>query len=388
MIPIYATQSFPTKVAKSIFLAGPTPRASSSGDRGPSWRPEALRILEELGYDGHVFIPEPSDGIWPEDYNDQLEWEEEALNRADCIVFWIPRDLKTLPGFTTNDEWGVWKTSGKVVLGTPPKAPKTRYQRSYAKKLNVPLHDTLKGTLKAAVEMVGDGAVRHDGEALVPLYIWENSAFQSWYRSQTNAGNVLQGARLLWVSIMPKARKIFCWALKVEVYIASEDRVKSNEFVFGRPDISSVILWHRAPTLADTEVILIKEFRSPSRTPDSFIREPPGGSSNKDSNPKTVAVEEVEEEAGFRIDPTRLNSYPMRQLYGTLSSVSANVFSAEISRTELNFFKAQAGKPHGLEEDSERTFVEVHRVGDLLNHPTTDWATLGMIFSALAGAMR
>jgi 8-oxo-dGTP pyrophosphatase MutT (NUDIX family) len=389
MITTYARQPFPSKVAKSIFLAGPTPRAPQPGQKPtPSWRTEALKLLEELGYDGHVFVPEPQDGKWADNYDEQLEWEEEALNRADCIVFWIPRDLKTLPGFTTNDEWGVWKHSGKVVLGTPPKAPKTRYQRIYAKKLQVPLNDRLKDTLKAAVDMVGEGAVRIDAEAQVPLYIWKEESFQKWYRSQLSAGNVLQGARLLWVSVMPKVRRVFCWALKVEVYIASEDRVKSNEFVFGRPDISSVILWYRAPTLADTQVVLVKEFRSPGRTKDGFVREPPGGSSAPGTKPLDTAVEEVEEEAGLKIKPQRLKAYPLRQMYGTLSSVGANVFSAEISRDELEFLRSQAGQPHGIEEDSERTFVEIYRVGDLLKQPLTDWATLGMIFSALSDAMR
>jgi len=390
MITTYARQPLPSKVAKSIFLAGPTPRAVGAGQKpAPSWRTEALRILEEeLGYDGHVFVPEPEDGQWHDNYDEQLEWEEEALNRADCIVFWIPRDLKTMPAFTTNDEWGVWKHSGKVVLGTPPKAPKVRYQRSYAKQLQVPLNDKLKDTLKSAVDMIGDGATRIEAEAQVPLYIWKEESFQKWYRAQLSAGNVLQGARLLWVFVMPKARRVFCWALHVEVYVASEDRVKSNEFVFGRPDTSSVILWHRAPTLEETEVVLVKEFRSPGRTKDGFVREPPGGSAAPGVNPLDTAVEEVEEEAGYRIQPKRLKALPLRQMYGTLSSVGSNVFSAEISREELDHFKSQAGQAHGIEEDSERTFVEVYRVGDLLKQPLTDWSTLGMIFASLSDAMR
>jgi len=149
-----------------------------------------------------------------------------------------------------------------------------------------------------------------------------------------------------------------------------------------------VVLWHRAPTLAETEVVLVKEFRSPARTEDGFIRELPGGSSKKDKAPVLTAVEELHEEAGFTIHPKLLKSQPFRQLYGTLSSVGAYVFSAEISDEELEHFKNLAGQAHGLESDSERTFVEVYPVGELLAKPLTDWATLGAIFSVLAEAMR
>jgi hypothetical protein len=341
-----------------------------------------------MGYDGHVFIPEPADGNWKEDYKENVEWEESALNQADCILFWVPREMDTMPALTTNDEWGFWKNSGKVVFGAPDNAVKVNYQRYYADKYHVPGGDSMISTVKAALEMVGEGSLRTAGEVKVPLYIWRQPNFQSWYQAQTGAGNVLKDAYVMWVSIMPKARRIFCWVLHVDVYIASEDRVKSNEFVFSRIDISCAVLWHRAPTLGETEVVIIKEFRSPARTPDGFIRELPGGSSLTEKDPKKVVVEEIHEEAGFEIEGDRLTPHLFRQLLGTLSSVGAHAYSAEISDEELELLKAEANKPHGLEKDSERTFVEVHTVGDLLANPLTDWATLGMIFAALAGAMR
>jgi hypothetical protein len=39
---------------KSIFLAGPTPRTPGI----ISWRKEACEILEELGFNGIVYVPE------------------------------------------------------------------------------------------------------------------------------------------------------------------------------------------------------------------------------------------------------------------------------------------------------------------------------------------
>lgn len=374
----------PTKMVRSIFLAGPTPRDAET----PSWRPEALQILEELGYDGHVFVPENEDGQWRSGYEDQIEWEELALNQADCILFWVPRELDKMPAFTTNDEWGYWKDTGKVVFGAPEGAEKVRYQQHYAEKYKVPTATTLRDTLKNAVKMVEDGRLRQNGEVKVPLYIWNQPSFQSWLSYQNHAGNVLKDARVLWTFRVGKSLdKVFCWVLHVKVYITSEDRVKENEFVIGRPDISSIVLWHRGINTMDSmSVVLVREFRSPGRTLDGFLREPPGGSAKLGTvinDPQHVALEELKEETDFVIDRKRLKAHPMRQLYGTLSSVGAFVYSAEITTEELEFFRAQAGQVHGVVADSEQTYTEIHRVGDLLKDPLTDWATLGMIFSAL-----
>jgi len=153
MIQIYATEPLPylrSETLRSIFLAGPTPRDKTVG----SWRPRALQLLAAMGHDGYVFVPEPADGVWKGVYTAQIEWEEKALNRADCILFWVPRDMETMPALTTNDEWGFWKKSGKVVFGAPPDAVRVRYQRYYANKYRVPGGDTLSAVCRAAVDMV------------------------------------------------------------------------------------------------------------------------------------------------------------------------------------------------------------------------------------------
>lgn len=111
------------KGKNSIFLAGPTPR----GENAVSWRKDAVRILEELGFDGVVYVPEYSTWKPKEDYVDQAMWERNALTEADVIVFWIPRDLKEMPGYTTNVEFGYWLPTKKVIYGRPDKAPKTKY---------------------------------------------------------------------------------------------------------------------------------------------------------------------------------------------------------------------------------------------------------------------
>lgn len=391
---VYTGEEMPETVTKSIFLAGPTPRNKQEQN---SWRPDALKILEEKGYDGVVFIPEDRNGEFKLEYDDQVGWEEKYLNVADCIVFWVPRDLTPdslgypkMAAFTTNVEFGVWADSGKVIFGAPSEATKNGYLKHYCKQHNVLMANTLEETLGLAVEKLGEGVARANGEREVPLYIWKTNSFQSWYKAQTTAGNRLDHARVHY-NFRPRNKDfVFMWILKVDMYVASEDRNKNNELVIARTDISTVLLWScvEAPQgdgLIDYEVVLIKEYRSPASTKDGFVRELPGGSSPKgDEDPLTVAATEVEEETGFNLNPGRLKSHGPRQLVGTFSAHKSHLYSVELTRDEMNWFKSQEGIVHGNVEDSEFTFIEVHNVYDLVREQGTDWSTLGMILSVLA----
>ena len=111
------------KGEKSIFLAGPTPRDKDT----ISWRVDAVKILEKLGFDGIVYVPEYSTWKPKTDYVDQAMWEREGLSNATIIAFWIPRHLPDMPAFTTNVEFGYWLHSGKVVYGRPNDAEKIKY---------------------------------------------------------------------------------------------------------------------------------------------------------------------------------------------------------------------------------------------------------------------
>lgn len=183
----YAGDEIPRSFCSSIFLAGPTPRP---GQNQGSWRKEAIEYLEDKGFEGVVFVPEPRSEDWRPEYEGQISWELEALKRSDCIVFWIPRDLDLLPGFTTNDEWGAWKGSGKCVLGVPPGTPKTGYQLWYARELGIPIAESLETTLGQAIERVRDSAPRDGEETLVPLHIWNTPRFQMW--RQKGSGTSLE----------------------------------------------------------------------------------------------------------------------------------------------------------------------------------------------------
>lgn len=133
---------------KSIFLAGPTPREHHV----PSWRPEALRILQDtLGFTGTVIVPETADGK-PHAYTHaQILWEWEALTHATIVAFWIPRHIETMPAFTTNVEFGMLASSGKIVMGHPDGAAKMKYLDALAKRHGIQVFDTLEAALREAV---------------------------------------------------------------------------------------------------------------------------------------------------------------------------------------------------------------------------------------------
>lgn len=376
---VHARQPFPASFTRALFLAGPTPRTPDV----PSWRPRAVELLAARGWDGAVFVPEDSDGSPRFDYMDQVEWEEAGLHLADVILFWVPRDLATLPGFTTNIEWGVWQGSGKVVLGAPRDAARVDYLRHHAGKLGVPQADSLEAAVDAAIALCGDGALREGGEREIPLLIWRQPAFQQWYAAQRGAGHRLDGARLLWQFRSGPRRHLFCWALQAKVHIPEEGRHKSGEVLITRPDIASVLAYRRGSRPADTEVVLVREFRSNAATPDGFVHELPGGSSfHSTEDERRLAAHELEEETGVAIPAARFTPHGSRQCMATLLTHRAALFSVELTADEMAVFKERQGRRFG-ENDSERTYVEVRTVGEILASSDVDWTHTGMILSVL-----
>lgn len=384
---IFSGEKFPDVTTKSIFLAGPTPREKHVR----SWRvPDALEILEKLGYDGDVFIPE--DREWQEgtnyDAHHYLPWETAGLNRADVIVFWVPRDLVDMPAFTTNVEWGVWANSGKAVFGAPPDMPKNLYLESMADNLATPRFHTLEDTLAYAVRLLGKGAQRVCGECEVPLFIWKSSSFQAWYQCQERQGNRLDGAQLLWVHRTgPQKTNLFSWVLKVNVWVAEEKRNKIKDFVMGTPDSSSTLLWYRENAdIMNTIIVLVKEFRSSVRTPDGFTHELPGGTTFKAGvSQEELAVEEVYEETGLCFGPSRVIRHGSRQIKGSFLSTHAHMFSIRIFPRELAWYQTAAKNQayFGDSRESERTYIEIKTLRQIIREKLVDLTSLGMIAQIL-----
>jgi hypothetical protein len=145
---IYAFEALPAPPERVLYLAGPVPRDAADG----AWHAEAIEECRAAGFAGAIIVPRLRAGR-AEDPAGQISWEHSAMSRADALLFWIPRVLWTLPGLTTNLEWGIWHDSGKAVLGAPPDTPRMRYLRFYAERAGAPQADSLRTAAQLAVAL-------------------------------------------------------------------------------------------------------------------------------------------------------------------------------------------------------------------------------------------
>jgi hypothetical protein len=121
----------------SIFLAGPMHR-----DLKQSWRTRAIDVLAE-SFQGTVYTPEEGKYSDSWSYSKQVDWEMAVMSMVDTI----------LPGLTTNIEFGEYMHSGKIVVGFPRDSDNNRYIAYRCEKLGIPLHDTLRKTIAAAISI-------------------------------------------------------------------------------------------------------------------------------------------------------------------------------------------------------------------------------------------
>lgn len=380
---VYALQEPPATYSKSVFLVGPTPREETGGE---SWRPALLEALKQRGYDGVVFIPETEDGTWKHNYLDQIGWEQKYLHACDLIVAWVPRDLETMPAFTTNVEFGEFVHSGKFIYGRPDGAPKTRYLDTlYEEATLAKPYRTLNELATITTHRLGEGAQRTGGQRAVPLEIWNSKQFQAWHDELVHAGNRLDDAKILWnFRVGPTKSFLFSYALHVKVWVESEQRHKENEYVFSRTDISAIVPYRFGDD--GPEILLVKEYRATGRTKDGFVHELPGGSSFKtDRVPTEIAAEEMKEETGIEIEASRFRLTNTRQIGATVSSHRSYVFAVELTEEEMERAKEmdRAGTKHGVIEDTEITYVEVRTLDAILTERLVDWSNIGMIMETL-----
>lgn len=371
---VYAGEPFPKTQGKSVFLVGPTPRASNPV---PSWRPEGLKEAFAAGFDT-VFIPEPRDEVWFTTYDQQNVWETEGLERADVICAWVPRDMESMPALTTNVEIGMWIHSGKIVVAAPPNAPSVRYLFKTAERFGAPTAFSLHDALVTASDLAGDASLRSGALCRIPLMIWRTDTFQEWYKGLITAGNELVGADVLWSF---RAReKVFSWALRPQVKIASEGRVKSNEFILARPDVVSVAAMTAE---ADPYVVLVREFRSAVNNPSGMVLELPGGSSFETKDLALVAAQELREETGLDFPAREFRLVSSRQVASTILTHRAHLYSLTLPQESLTKLSKLDSFLGDLSED-ERTKVVLMRSSEALIHPDLDWTNRGLLSEALA----
>lgn len=381
MKPVYYMENLPETIEKVIFLAGPTHR----GIPRKSWRSEALNLLEKLGYDGHVVLPEPRDGEFPKDYHKVVKWEQEMRNMADAILFWVPRNLESLPGFTTNVEFGEDYKKGHVFYGRPSNTPKTRYLDKLFDQAPNKKHvrNNLEILLGDVVTYLNSFKyhTRTNGERYIPLHVYNNKEFLNWHYSHLEQGNTINWAEVqdsFWVG--PDKKFLFSFRLMVDILIDKEERNKNNEYVFFRPSISTIV-GHNSDC---SKYVLIEEFRSPAHNSKSTVLENPGGSSIKDNkSPLELASEEFFEETGLRINDNRFKFCNKRQMLATLTAVEASCFSVELTDDEIKILeeKESKGEYNGIEEDTERCYIRVKSLEEILKSDHVDWSHIGMLLS-------
>lgn len=393
---VYAREPYPDVVERMIFLAGPTPR-----DRHvASWRPQALQWLRQspIGSSSKTVIvvpEEPQGGMQGEfGYGDQVDWETRGLERCDVIVFWVPRKAPDMPAFTTNDEWGRWKRSGKCVWGNPSDAEKCSYQRFFARKLGVDVCDTMEETLQKAIDMVGEGVLRKGPvETLFPSHVFLTSTFQRWMHRMQDGGNRIVDAGVRDAHFVGK--NAFLWSVWASVEIGSEGgRVKNNELVIGRWDVSCSVVWYREEDeqnkhlhwMDRTKVVLVKEFRTAGA---GHVIELPGGSAVEEAITKTIsarqlALEEMHEELGWKGDEHRLCEVGERAVCATLCAHACRAYALRATREEMAHFEQleREGASFGVEQDTEKTYVLVRTVRQIMTESLVDWANVGIILKA------
>ena len=255
----------------SIFLAGPCPRDSGVQD----WRHECVELFKQKGFTGALFWPVPNKNEDQGTFNldKQVAWETKHLKMADIILFWVPRKIDgSFAGFTTNVEFGLYHSSGKCVMGYPPDAEKMRYIQWWCDKIDSipPTAQTLPDLVDTCMEKLAalgyqkssspspstatsvitqnnSLVERYHGEHYIPLILWRSQAFQDWYQNQKAQGNKLLWGDVEYVFTLKRSAKFnfpsaFISILKAHIQIGKENyRVKENEVVVFRPDVSAVV---------------------------------------------------------------------------------------------------------------------------------------------------
>lgn len=138
-----------------IFLAGPTERR----DIRTLWRLEFVEMAAMRDFAGTLIIPEDQDGVYKgghlaePSFGNQVEWEWWGLDNANTIAFWVPRNMVLLPGMTTNVEFGMYVSSGKVVYGRPDDAEQCTYVDKLARHNGVYSTNSLEALVETSIQL-------------------------------------------------------------------------------------------------------------------------------------------------------------------------------------------------------------------------------------------
>ena len=379
---IFSDEQLPDTIKKTLFLAGPSIRDYKETD----WRKNAISILEELNYDGIVFIPIPSPVFYGKtplsknSYDNQIKWEQNARRMSDVILFWIPRNLeKKAYGLTTNFELGEDLNTGKVTYGRPDDADKCKYTDKCVAEKGLPIFKSLNELIKYSLTFLFN-VNREKGERFIPSSLWKNHNFTSWLEFNKTSGNHLEDAKV--ISIFPAilGMDIFSYIIHVNIFVKNENRYKSNEIILSRKDLTSVLPYFKKD--GQTYVVLVKEYRSPVRNAENYVYELSGGSGFGVQN----AQKELMEETNLNIEESRFQFVNTRQVASTFSVHTNSIYKVELNENEINYILNVAKNNIVFEDEygCERTFIEVLNVINLFYKPI-DYGNIGAILECLNG---
>lgn len=278
-----------------------------------------------------------------------------------------------------------WAQTGKMICGHDEESWAARFTAQHGLRVARSLDELVAEVRTRTVP----GVLRAGAERQVPLMICRTTSWKLWYENLKRVGNRLDGATVEWTfRVGPDKSFVLFWALHVNIYVTAEARSKSNEVVISRPDIACVLAWLPGKELLDTEIVLVREFRSPSRSSDGFIYELPGGSSFKPSSDVLqTASDELFEECGIRVEKERLHQETSRQAAATVTTHHVHLFSARLTPDEMEAARAHAaqGTVFGNASESERTRMVVTTVREAISACKADacFTTLGLIMQAL-----
>lgn len=94
-------------------------------------------------------------------------------------------------------------------------------------------------------------------------------------------------------------------------------------------------------------------------------------------------MDEIKEETGLIFDKNRIVFEQDRQLMATLSSHKCYLYSIEINDSEFNDIKKIEGTVNGVEGETERTYLRIAKVRDLISNNLLDWSNVGYILYVL-----
>ena len=217
--------------------------------------------------------------------------------------------------------------------------------------------------------------------------IWRTPPWGLWYESQKAAGNRLDGAKVEWTfRVGPGGAFVLFWAIHADIHVAAENRNKSNEVVIARPDVCCTLAYVPGRSLLDTEIVVIKEFRSPCRNEHGFVYELPGGSSFKpQSDIYQTAADELREETGITVDKSRLKKEMSRQAAATVTTHHVHLFSCKLTPAEMDVARqlAESKATFGNADETEQTFIEIMTLREALPSSKVDFTTLGMCLQTI-----